>query len=79
MSSVRVRHPSQDTSIPFRPLETHHDADVLPRKNHSIAILTSERANITDPRVRTLADSIIAAQRREIGVMESLIADLEKQ
>src|SRR5690606_30361115 len=45
--------------------------------HHSIAILTSERARITDPRVRTLADEIIEAQRREIGEMERLIADLE--
>ena len=46
--------------------------------HHSIAILTSERANITDPRVRELADGIIEAQRREIGEMKALIADLEK-
>ncbi|WP_372825539.1 DUF305 domain-containing protein [Polaromonas sp.] len=45
--------------------------------HHSIAILTSERANITDPRVRKLADDIIAAQRREIGEMKSYIQDLE--
>ena len=45
--------------------------------HHSIAILTSERATITDPRVRDLADSIIEAQRREIGEMKALIADLE--
>lgn len=45
--------------------------------HHSIAILTSERANIRDPRVRELADGIIEAQRREIGEMEALIADLE--
>ena len=46
--------------------------------HHSIAILTSERARIADPRVRELADSIIAAQRREIAKMDSLIRDLEQ-
>ncbi len=45
--------------------------------HHSIAILTSGRANITDPRVRKLADEIIEAQRREIGEMEGLINDLD--
>jgi uncharacterized protein (DUF305 family) len=45
--------------------------------HHSIAILTSERARITDPRVRKLADGIIETQRREIGEMEALIADLD--
>lgn len=44
--------------------------------HHSIAILTSERANISDPRVRELADEIIEAQRREIAEMEALIEDL---
>ena len=47
--------------------------------HHSIAILTSERAHITDPRVRKLADGIIEAQRREIGEMKMLIQDLEKK
>lgn len=47
--------------------------------HHSIAILTSERANITEPRVRKLADDIIEAQRREIAEMEDLIRDLEDQ
>ena len=47
--------------------------------HHSIAILTSSRAHIEDPRVRELADSIIEAQRREIAEMEALIADLEGQ
>jgi len=47
--------------------------------HHSIAILTSERANITDPRVRKLADGIIETQRREIAEMKSLIADLESK
>ena len=45
--------------------------------HHSIAILTSERANISDPRVRKLADDIIDAQRLEIDEMKALIADLE--
>ncbi len=44
--------------------------------HHSIAILTSERANISDPRVRKLADEIIGAQRREIDEMKTLIQDL---
>ena len=45
--------------------------------HHSIAILTSERATITDPRVRKLADQIIQAQREEIAEMKRLISDLE--
>lgn len=46
--------------------------------HHSIAILTSERAEISDPRVQRLADEIIEAQRREIAEMEALIAELER-
>jgi uncharacterized protein (DUF305 family) len=45
--------------------------------HHSIAILTSERAQIEDPRVRELADSIITAQRKEIDQMKQLIEDLD--
>src|SRR5690606_9884988 len=37
--------------------------------HHSIAIMTSERAQIRDERVRKLADEIIEAQRREIAEM----------
>lgn len=47
--------------------------------HHSIAVLTSERAHIRDPRVRKLADGIIEAQVSEIAEMKSLIADLEKR
>jgi hypothetical protein len=45
--------------------------------HHSIAIMTSERSQIRDPRVRKLADEIIEAQRREISEMKYLIRDLE--
>ena len=47
--------------------------------HHSIAILTSERANISDPRVRQLADEILESQRREIDEMKALIADLQSR
>ena len=46
--------------------------------HHSIAILTSERANLSDPRVRELAGQIIESQRREIKEMKALINDLVK-
>jgi uncharacterized protein (DUF305 family) len=46
--------------------------------HHSIAILTSERADIDDVRVRELADGITAAQRKEIKEMAWLIEDIEQ-
>ena len=45
--------------------------------HHSIAILTSSRADIEDPRVQQLADDIIEAQKREIQEMQALIEALE--
>ncbi|WP_113912443.1 DUF305 domain-containing protein [Roseovarius dicentrarchi] len=45
--------------------------------HHSIAILTSERADISDPRVQALANAIIEAQRGEIAEMKRYIADIE--
>jgi hypothetical protein len=44
--------------------------------HHSIAILTSERADIDDPRVRKLANQIIESQQREIEEMKALIEEL---
>lgn len=47
--------------------------------HHSIAILTSKRANIKDPRVRDLADRIIDAQLKEIDEMKVYIEDLKNK
>lgn len=47
--------------------------------HHSIAILTSERAEIEDPRVKQLSEDIIEAQEREIAEMKRLIEELEKE
>lgn len=46
--------------------------------HHSIAINNASKARISDPRVRELADEIIASQVREIEEMKRLIADIER-
>lgn len=47
--------------------------------HHSIAILTSERANIKDPEAQKLAEEIIKAQEEEIEQMKKMIKRLENQ
>lgn len=47
--------------------------------HHSIAILTSTRANIKDPEVRKLADDIIKTQKKEIAEMQAFIKRLEAE
>ena len=47
--------------------------------HHSIALLTSSKANLRDPRVRDLADRIIKAQHEEIREMKLLIEDLKNK
>ena len=44
--------------------------------HHSIAINNARKARISDPRVRELADAIIASQTREIREMLLLIEDI---
>lgn len=46
--------------------------------HHSIAINNAEMARLTDPRVRRLADQIIAAQVKEIEEMKLLIDDIDR-
>src|SRR6056297_239499 len=65
LSLVRSQVTVQDTSY-MRAMIPHH----------SIAILTSERSELTDLRVLELADAIILAQRREIAEMNWLIDDI---
>ncbi len=45
--------------------------------HHSIAILTSKRADIKDPEVKKLADDIIKAQEKEIAEMKAMIKRLK--
>ncbi|WP_416797520.1 DUF305 domain-containing protein [Ciceribacter azotifigens] len=46
--------------------------------HHSIAINNASKATISDPRVRRLADQIIASQIQEIEEMRLLIDDIER-
>jgi hypothetical protein len=46
--------------------------------HHSIAINNARKADIRDPRVRQLADEIIASQVREIREMKLLIDDIQR-
>ncbi|TDN88824.1 hypothetical protein DET49_108149 [Salegentibacter sp. 24] len=47
--------------------------------HHSIAILTSKRADIKDPEAQKLAKEIIEAQKREIAEMKKIIYRLENK
>ncbi len=45
--------------------------------HHSIAVLTSENAQLSNPEVKALAEKIISAQQAEISQMKELIEELE--
>ena len=47
--------------------------------HHSIAILTSKRADLQDPETKKLAEEIIEAQKREIAQMKKIIYRLENE
>jgi len=46
--------------------------------HHSTAIMTSENANLTDPRAQQLSREIIQTQEEEITQMKLLIDDIEE-
>ncbi|MGB3150204.1 MAG: DUF305 domain-containing protein [Maribacter sp.] len=47
--------------------------------HHSIAVLTSGRADIKDRKVKKLAEDIIRAQKKEIAEMKTMIKRLENK
>jgi peptidoglycan/LPS O-acetylase OafA/YrhL len=47
--------------------------------HHSIAILTSKKADLKDPEVRKMADAIIRAQEKEIIEMKAYIKRLQTE
>ncbi|GAA4310307.1 DUF305 domain-containing protein [Nibribacter koreensis] len=47
--------------------------------HHSIAILTSKRADLKDPKVKKMAEEIIKAQEKEIAEMKSHIRRLQSR
>ncbi|UAB74852.1 DUF305 domain-containing protein [Mesoflavibacter sp. SCSIO 43206] len=47
--------------------------------HHSIAILTSNNADLKDPEVKKLAEEIIKAQEKEIKQMKAMIKRLEEK
>jgi hypothetical protein len=57
--------------------DVHYMKGMIP--HHSIAILTSKRAKITDPEVRKLADEIIKSQEEEIAQMKDILKRMERK
>ncbi len=66
---VRVQQPIVGDVLWMRAMIPHH----------SIAILTSERADIKDPEVKALANNIITAQKKEIEEMKAMIKRIENE
>jgi uncharacterized protein (DUF305 family) len=46
--------------------------------HHSSAIMVSKHANINDPEVKKLSESIIASQEKEIAEMKSILDRMDK-
>lgn len=63
-----------------RSQQTIDDVDFMKAMipHHSIAVMTSERAHIRDPRTRQLAKEIMESQRREIAEMKYLISRIQE-